>query len=63
MNSEIAASDEGVIWNGKSYGWENQTKISEEPLKEELTHLNKQLRSTITVSDHYLREIYKKSHK
>lgn len=63
MNSDIYASDEGVIWNKKSYKWQKQQLIVPTASEEELIQLNKQLRSTTTVSDHYLRESYKKYRK
>lgn len=63
INSDIIASDEGVIWKGKSYGWAKQPLIGPTPLQEPLDQLKQQFRSILTVSDHYLREAYQKSRK
>lgn len=59
MNSDVVAGDEGIMWKGKFYKWSKQPLIDPVAIKEELSQINRQFRSTTTISDHYLRESYK----
>ncbi|MEX1100056.1 MAG: LTA synthase family protein, partial [Bacteriovoracaceae bacterium] len=61
IGSGSAAGEEGMFYKGNNYAWETIPRIKEKT-DQRLEKVSKAYRSSVSVADFYLRQIYKKFH-
>ena len=60
INQKLYASSKGVVYNGRDYKWDKMPLIEKEPSKTYLNNLRRHYRSSLTVSDYFLRKSLEK---
>lgn len=59
FNSSLYAGDEGIVYKGNSFHWENFPEVNKTRTEDKFKLLLNRYRSTITISDYYLEESFR----